>query len=353
MPLLDENNSHGGYNTVLKTVFSHVFDKKVPGDCGHLAVIYDKNVMEASGYATALADMAKETVYLVPYYKDEPNDHIKWVMQEKDLNGEAGEVRHAEAVEQDPDQVEDEGAEPDSVVPSRWAQQNDGRDRFPETINNVAKSEIPLWLKSMGNVGVLKVPYSNAGQGVYTITSSKQLESFMNTRHHYDKFIVQSLVGNSNWSSRTKGESFYHVGTIPDKKDNTYVCDIRMMVAGSDNGFVPVCIYSRKARKPLVSVLDDHSSINSWEILGTNLSVKLADNSWTTEPARLALMDHKDFNKLGLGIDDLIDCYIQTVLSTIAIDKMCKKLINDDNSFNAKLFADLNPDDSLLDEIKK
>ncbi|OMJ08027.1 hypothetical protein AYI69_g11224 [Smittium culicis] len=343
MPLLDENNSHGGYNTVLKTVFSHVFDKKVPGDSGYLAVIYDKNVMEASGYATALADMTKETVYLVPYYKDEPNDHIKWVKQEQDLGGDEGEVRHAEAVEQNSDQFEDKGVESDSIVPGRRAQQDDGCDRVrdvqPGADRIRPRNQVPgnnQQCREKRNSAVAQVN----GQCRRPQSSVQQC------------WAGRSLVGNSNWSSRTKGESFYHVGTIPDKKDNTYVCDIRMMVVGSDSGFVPVCIYSRKARKPLVSVLDENSSTNSWEILGTNLSVKLADNSWTTEPARLALMDHKDFNKLGLGIDDLIDCYIQTVLSTIAIDKMCKKLINADNSFNAKLFADLNPDDSLLDEIK-
>jgi len=35
--------------------------------------------------------------------------------------------------------------------------------RVPETINNVTKNEIPLWLDSMGGHAVVKVPYSNAG----------------------------------------------------------------------------------------------------------------------------------------------------------------------------------------------
>jgi hypothetical protein len=35
--------------------------------------------------------------------------------------------------------------------------------RVPETIRNVTKSEIPLWVDSMGGHAVLKVPYSNAG----------------------------------------------------------------------------------------------------------------------------------------------------------------------------------------------
>ena len=29
---------------------------------------------------------------------------------------------------------------------------------------------------------------------------------------------------------------------------------------------------------------------------------------------RLVLMDRRDFNKLGVGLDDMIEAYIQTVL---------------------------------------
>lgn len=35
--------------------------------------------------------------------------------------------------------------------------------RVPETIRNVTKNEIPLWVETMGGHAVLKVPYSNAG----------------------------------------------------------------------------------------------------------------------------------------------------------------------------------------------
>jgi len=97
-------------------------------------------------------------------------------------------------------------------------------------------------------------------------------------------------------------------------------------------------------------------------MLGTNLSVKLEDgedkskgnHSWTTETQRLLLMDRKDFNVLGIGIDDLIDAYVQTVLSVIAIDKMAQHLMKskDDKEpeFNADLFAALNPDPALINE---
>ena len=79
----------------------------------------------------------------------------------------------------------------------------------------------------------------------------------MKIDHHYDKFIVQSLVGNASWSSVTKAGKFYHVGTIPDKRNNTYVCDLRMMVVANESGFKPVACYARKARKPLMRNLTD------------------------------------------------------------------------------------------------
>jgi hypothetical protein len=42
---------------------------------------------------------------------------------------------------------------------------------------------------------------------------------------------------------------------------------------------------------------------------------------------RLILTDTKDFNQLGIGIDDLIEGYIQSILSTIAIDRMAHSLL--------------------------
>ena len=53
--------------------------------------------------------------------------------------------------------------------------------------------------------------------------------------------------------------------------------------------------------------------MSSWEMLDTNLSVAHGEGVFTTESDRLLLMDRKDFNILGMGLDDLIEAYIQTV----------------------------------------
>ncbi|ORY99208.1 hypothetical protein BCR43DRAFT_471833 [Syncephalastrum racemosum] len=376
MPLLsetDDNNEHGGYRVVVESAFRNQLSKADPS-LGGLAVVYDKNPMESSGYAAVLADVSQEEVWLVEWYDKETDPNVKWqdgVMHIRDGTGVWHPIRACfRYLTQKPwnrfplktktvvmnkiisclagGRNKMMAARAYDLYNSELANSNLSV-RTPETINNVARAEIPLWVESMGGHAVLKVPYSNAGQGVYTITNKDELDRFLSADHHYDKFIVQSLVGNASWSSMTRTGKFFHVGTIPNKKNNTYVSDLRMMVAADEQGFRPVCIYGRKARRPLPTHLDPHE--DTWDMLGTNLSVKLPDdNGWTTDTDRLILMDRRDFNQLGIGVDDLIDAYIQTVLSVIAIDKMSDVLMKG-GRFNHQLFQDLNPDNALIREI--
>ncbi|KAI8375364.1 hypothetical protein EDC96DRAFT_496958 [Choanephora cucurbitarum] len=377
MPLLsetDEHNEQGGYRNVIQSAFQDQLSKADPS-LGGLAVICDKNMMESSGYAAVLADVAKEHVWLAEWHVDDPDPGIKWVdrvLYVRDKDQVWHPIRACfRYLTQKPwnrfplktktivmNQIISCLAGGRNKMMAARAYDFYNKDivgtglsiKTPETINNVTRGEIPLWISSMGGHAVLKVPYSNAGQGVYTITNQSELNDFMNQDHHYDKFIVQSLVGNASWSSVTTAGKFYHVGTIPNKKSNTYVSDLRMMVTGSAQGFRPICIYGRKARLPLAGDLPPDA--NTWDMLGTNLSVKLPDGGWTTDTSRLILMDRKDFNQLGLGIDDLIDAYIQTVLAVIAIDRMAIRLMAE-GEFDYSLFESLNPDNALMNEIRQ
>jgi hypothetical protein len=142
-----------------------------------------------------------------------------------------------------------------------------------------------------------------------------------------------------------------------------------MVCANSNVGFRPVSIYARKSRVPLLKSLSDDPTVSSWEMLGTNLSVKLGENERSTESNRLLLMDRKDFNQLGLGVDDLIDAYVQTVLSVVAIDKMCHKLmkpVKDETGmpvmdasgeavteFEWKLFSAPTPDSVMIEVLQR
>lgn len=166
--------------------------------------------------------------------------------------------------------------------------------------------------------------------------------------HHYDQFIVQSLIGNKGWSSTSLQSQYYHIGTVPDRKNKSYVADLRFMIGSTPSGYRPVVVYARRAKSPLTDTI---SQQQSWDILGTNLSKKLGDNQWDTETKRLILMDRKEFNQLGIGIDDLIEGYIQTVLSTIAIDKLARQLTTSKGTFRKSLFQSLDHDPTLWAEL--
>ena len=63
------------------------------------------------------------------------------------------------------------------------------------------------------------------------------------------------------------------------------------------------------------------------------------------------LVDSRDFNRLGFGMDDLIESYLQSVMSIVAIDDMSKTLINTKGKFRKKLFSSINPDRRFNEEI--
>nr|BFF40813.1 hypothetical protein BACY1_26180 [Tenacibaculum mesophilum] len=374
MPLLDDNKEDGVYRLLIERTFKPILEKKrkLVKD-GRLAVLYDKNYMETSGYAAVIADVFKEDVFLVPYYSNKDNDHIKieneifYLKQEEEWIPLRGIFRYVTQKPWNRFPINSKtkilnpiitclaGGRNKMVAAKAYDIYNTELEEYgmkiniPDTIWDVSKNEIPLWVKKMGGQAVIKIPYSNAGQGVFTIVNEQELEEFMKLEIEYERFIVQSLIGNYNWSSVSTKGKYYHVGTMPNAKGETFVSDIRMMISSTKDGIKPLCMYSRRALLPLENDLE--SSKDSWQMLGTNLSVKLGENEWTSDTNRLLIMDRRDYNKLGLGIDDLIETFIQTVLSTIAIDKMCISLINSNKKFKKKLFTSLNNDSTLLNEL--
>ncbi len=371
MPPRNDSDDHRGYKYLIENSFLPLLRKKrLPK--GALAVIYDKNYMETSGYAATLADLTGEKVYLVPHFNgaEQSISFEDGVMIITTKENERIPIRAAfRYVTQKPWNRLPITSKT-FIYNSTLACLAGGRNKLlankayeiynaniadsglkinmPETIKDVSKLEIPLWVQKFGGKAVVKNPYSNAGQGVFTITNETELENFMKTEHPYDQFIVQSLIGHYDWSSHSEHGRFFHVGTVPNKKGNIFIADLRVMVYSSPKGFLPCAIYARRARTPLEKTTPD----NSWEVLGTNLSVKVAENQWDSDTSRLMLMDRKDFNTLGVGTDDLIEAYIQTVLSIVAIDEMAQNLINKKGQFRTKLFKSLDNDQSLLKEIQ-
>lgn len=370
MPPRSDSDEFRGYRYLIENSFLPQLKKKrLPK--GALAVIYDKNYMEVSGYASTLADITGENVYLIPHFNNE-KQCVRFVDGVMILTLETGEEVPIRAAFRYVTQ------KPWNRIPittktfifnSTLVCLAGGRNKLvankayeiyntelassglnilmPETIKDVSKLEIPLWVKKFGGKAVIKDPYSNAGQGVYTITNESELEAFLAGDYSYDQFIVQSLIGHYNWSSTSTTGKFFHIGTIPNKKGNTYIADLRVMVYSSPDGFYPCAIYARRARAPMTAEI----TTSSWEVLGTNLSVKKSENEWSSDTSRLMLMDRKDFNSLGIGIDDLIEAYIQTILTIVAIDKMSQTLISKSGQFRSKLFKSLDNDEQLIKEI--
>ncbi len=373
MPLFAEHLEKGGYSTLIAEAFAYAMkSKRLPQ--GGLAVLYDKNHMEASGYAAEMADHFNENVYLVPFFNNDAESKAYFkdgLLMVKNSNGNDIPIRaafryvtqkpwnripiHTRTMIFNPVAACLAGGRNKMLASRAYEIFNSEMSAFglkintPETLRDVSLEEMNLIAKQFGGHMVIKVPYSNAGQGVYIITSQKDLNNFMELEHDYNRFIVQALIGNYSWSSSGNLGRFYHIGTLPSKKKNIYVSDVRMMIIGTESGFKPIAMYARRARDPLVTELTE--DVDSWAMLGTNLSVSQGVNQWSTETSRLLLMDRKDFNLLGIGYDDLVNSFMQTTMGIIAIDKLAISLFNTKKRFRLKLFSSINNDPPLLEEI--
>lgn len=370
MPLRHENIEQGGYHTLITECFKAALEKSQKIE-GALAVIYDKNHMEASGYAATMADVFDEEVFLVPLHSGENRDHMKFedgilkLLQDGTWVNIRGALRYVTQKPWDRIPLVSKTMILNPVIACLAG----GRNKlvaskayelfnaeysehgihiqFPETVKDLNKEETKLWVERFDYLAVIKVPYSNAGQGVYTISNKQEFEEFLKIDFPYEQFIVQSLISPRDWYPRLTDNKYFHVGTFPNKRGEIFVADLRMMVINkAGKGFAPVATYARRAKTPLTDELPE----NSWDMLGTNLSIKMGKNKWDSDTKRLMLMDRKDFNTLGMGLDDMIEAYIQTVLSIVSIDKLCKKLLSGDE-FNSSLFASLNNDRTLLGEF--
>ncbi len=343
MPLLDMNREHGGYKRLIEQTFKPLVDQH-PAK-GVLAVLYDKNPMENVGYASTIADAFNEDVYLAKFDKDDKHAPAKfedgclfvrgedetwlparaafrYVTQEPwsripknsktlllnpieaCLAGGRNKVEASVAYDKFNEQFKEQGLEIDK----------------PVTKINVPYHQLADHYKEMKNSMVIKVPEGNAGQGVYTITNEQELERALEELKPMKKelFIVQQLIYSNYIPGSDEKSSFYHVGTIPDQKDRSYAFDIRLMLHYTQEGFRPLAAYSRRARYPLNKPLPEGA--NSWDLYGTNLSVKESDG-WSYDDERLLLYDIRNFGKLGLGIDELLQGFVQSCMATYAIDQ--------------------------------
>lgn len=358
MPLIHKDNPQSGYKKIIENVFLPRLSSSALPD-GGLAVFYDKNPMEVSGYAAALADSTQEPVYLVQVHHDEADPSIKFVngvLYVRDLFDRWNPIRAAfRYLTQHPWNMipiytktlvinpilgclgggrnKQLAFDAYSNFNADWADTH-LQIHCPSTVVRVKKDKVPAWVKRFHGRAVIKDPYSNCGQGVFPIMSKGELNEFMNKRDFvYDHFIVQSLIGHIDWDKRKEKNSLYHRGTVPDAKGTSYIYDLRMVVGSSPHGLLPITMYARRARKPLTSSLPARGAAR--EVLLTNLSVKGESGAWDTDSERLIPMDVEGFNSLGLDLNSLIDGFIQACMTVNAIDGMSACLNEDVRYFGA------------------
>ncbi|MFN6946629.1 MAG: hypothetical protein ACK4ND_16900 [Cytophagaceae bacterium] len=343
MPLLEMNVEQGGYRRLIEQTFKPIVEKHT--EKGVLAVVYDKNPMENIGYAATFADVMNENVYLVQYKVEDGQANVKFENNKMFIFIESEgwvPVRAAfRYVTQNPWELIPLNSKTLLMNPieaclaggrnkeeayrayQKFNQQfkSRGVDIFtPQTFLNVHLNQLPEYFHQLGGCMVIKVPDSNAGQGVMTITSEKELEQAMVEfkKLNTDNLLIQQLIYSNSVDHENSEKVWYHVGTVPDVKGRSYAFDIRMMLHTTEEGLRPLAAYSRRARLPLNQPLPEGES--SWEVFGTNLSVK-SNDGWAYDDARLLLFDVRNFGYLGIGIDELIKGFMQSCMAVYSIDQ--------------------------------
>ncbi|MCC5921501.1 MAG: hypothetical protein LAT68_13940 [Cyclobacteriaceae bacterium] len=349
MPLLDLNKEQGGYERLIAQTFKPMVDKH--DAVGSLAVIYDKNPMENIGYAATIADVFDENVYLAEY--KENSESVKFEDNQLYIFGgdEEGWIpiraafryvtqqpwnripQKSKTLLVNPIEACLAGGRNKEVASQAYEDFNAkfaerGIQIFtPKTYSNVPIGDLEHLFHELGGSMVIKAPDSNAGQGVMTIVNEAELKFHLAELRAQPAthFLVQQLI-HANYVQGTNPESsWYHVGSLPDKKGRTYAFDIRLMMHATEEGIRPLAAYSRKSRHPLNEPIPE--GMSSWEVYGTNLSVKEEDG-WSYEDQRLNLFDIRNFGQLGLGVDELIRSFVQSVMAVYAIDQHAQKMFD-------------------------
>ncbi len=219
MPLADENQEEGGYRLLMeRTVKPYLASRKKSVE-GGLGVIYDKNPMEASGYAHSMANAFNEPVYYASFYTGDQSrvrfeNGTCYIKAGRNWKPMRFVFRYLTQQPWNRLPVFTKTHVINPVIACLAGGRNKmlaakAYDLFntelslggleiitPMTIRDVSWDEIPMWVEKLGGHAVVKNPYSNAGQGVWTIMNAIELKRFMDLEQKYDRFIVQSLIGN-------------------------------------------------------------------------------------------------------------------------------------------------------------
>ena len=355
---------HNGYVRVIQ----HTFAPLLPAlkAQGYLAVVFDKNEVEARAYAAAMAHLCQEEVLLVPFHREGLGRDFRWSADEQlqvyvpeapephwlpvraafryvtkqphnrfpvvsngRLQKEATLVVNPIVACLAGGRNKSMGAKAFSSMNRELKAQGVGLDVLtPLTLYDVPWAELRDIVTAMGYRAVVKVPYSNCGQGVFTIVNRAEMETFLSVPHRYERYVVQSVVGSAEWPiDPVLPSSWSHRCAVV--KGRPYVFDVRSLVISTPQGFKPLAMAVRRAGTPLEGALDLIK--DSFPMLATNLTEvagKLTLQVHCTANAdisRLHLMDEDYQRVLGLTRSDLLDTYVQSCLATLAIDRLATR----------------------------
>jgi len=180
MPLIDDNQEQGSYRLMIERTFKPYLKNLRSKIKGGLAVIYDKNPMETSGYAEVIADVMGEPVYYVSFYKDDEDPAVRFedgIMYVRNEEGAFVPIRaafryltqkpwnrlplHSKTRILNPTIACLAGGRNKMVAAKAYdifnteLEPNGLKINTPETIWDVSKNEIPLWVKKMGGHAVI------------------------------------------------------------------------------------------------------------------------------------------------------------------------------------------------------
>lgn len=135
-----------------------------------------------------------------------------------------------------------------------------------------------------------------------------------------------------------------------------YAYTVRIIACDSPTGFKTIAICCARAPAPFAKN-GETAEIASDALLNKIKTVHEDDayvSNIGTNPdseQRSFYVDDAGMKGMGIGMDDVVDGFMQTVYSTLAIDNMCKKLTMEDGELNMQLLKELNPDPQLLAEV--
>lgn len=338
---------------------------------GDLAVLWDKNKVETKAYGQVLANLTGRRVHYIPLFNQDDVKQLNFDPHTLKINGFniAGTWRYVtqepwkrisvypKTVMINPIIACIAGGRNKLIAAKAYNEFNQNNPDLaidiPYTTEEMNKQEVINLLKKW-KYGVVKLPYSNAGQGVFTIASERDLKEFEQEVSADKSLILQQLIGFEQITSNGTMSPLTHVGGIVDGK--RFAIDLRMMVINGQHqdgqtGYKPVSLYARRAAQPLEDLCKP--DVPSWEVLGTNLSELTGKEKytnrkkWAVHNDRRIVTTEKDFPQLDLSLDDLVDAYVTTVKANAAINDIAEYLM-EGGEFHPQRFSELNGDQTIV-----